>query len=133
MLQEYMTPATDGWELAKTSVRDLMAEGDLHADEAGGDFAGEAYRLGEAIAETHADLAAAFGVSSAAAASLAERAAAMRARLDQAITVVPALGDLTGGLRAAYDAYAEAGDEVALQRIHGDLHLGQALRTVHRW
>src|SRR6476660_8862110 len=33
MLQEYMTTATDGWELAKASVRDLMNEGDLHADE----------------------------------------------------------------------------------------------------
>ncbi|MEO8888992.1 MAG: hypothetical protein ABI301_01705, partial [Jatrophihabitantaceae bacterium] len=35
MLQEFMTTATDGWELAKRSVLDLMAEGDLHAEEAG--------------------------------------------------------------------------------------------------
>ena len=32
MLQEFMTTATDGWELAKASVRDLMAEADLHAE-----------------------------------------------------------------------------------------------------
>ena len=63
MLQEFMTTATDGWELAKHSVRDLMAEADLHAEEAGGDFAGEAERLGAAVAEVHADLAAAFGVT----------------------------------------------------------------------
>ncbi|MDT4933035.1 MAG: maltokinase [Pseudonocardiales bacterium] len=133
MLQEFMTTATDGWELAKASVRDLMAEADLHAEEAGGDFAAEAHRLGEAIAETHADLAAAFRVSSAAPEELAARAAAMRGRLEQAITVVPELAELGDGLREAFDALGGVGEPVPLQRIHGDLHLGQALRTVHRW
>lgn len=131
MLQEYMTTATDGWELAKASVRDLMAEADLHADEAGGDFAGEAHRLGVAVAEVHADLAAAFGVS--APGDLNERAVAMHERLDAAIDVVPELAELAPGLRAIYDAFAAAVGEVSLQRIHGDLHLGQALRTAQRW
>jgi maltokinase len=131
MLQEYMTTATDGWELAKNSVRDLMAEADLHADEAGGDFAGESHRLGIAVAEVHADLAAAFGVAPAT--ELRERAAAMRSRLEYALTIVPQLEEMADGLRAAYDAFAEAGSEVQVQRIHGDLHLGQALRTSHRW
>jgi maltokinase len=133
MLQEFMTTATDGWELAKISVRDLMAERDLHADEAGGDFAAEAHRLGAAIAETHADLAAAFGVSTAPPHASVRRAAEMNARLEQAITIVPQLDELAGGLRRAFDAFAEVGEGTALQRIHGDLHLGQALRTVHRW
>jgi maltokinase len=133
MLQEFMTTATDGWELAKTSVRDLMAEADLHADEAGGDFAGEAHRLGAAIAETHADLADAFGTSVAGADDLHERAAAMRSRLDSALQVVPELADLADGLRLAYADLEQLSDHPALQRIHGDLHLGQALRTVHRW
>ncbi|MDP9092979.1 MAG: hypothetical protein M3N95_08580 [Actinomycetota bacterium] len=133
MLQEFMTTATDGWELAKASVRDLMAEGDLHAEEAGGDFAGEAHRLGVAIAQTHADLADAFGVSSAASSELRARALAMTARLEHAVLVVPELEALSGGLRATYGALAELEQDVPLQRIHGDLHLGQALRTVHRW
>ncbi|MGI8760631.1 MAG: maltokinase N-terminal cap-like domain-containing protein [Jatrophihabitantaceae bacterium] len=133
MLQEYLTSATDGWELAKTSVRDLMAEADLHAEEAGGDFAGEAHRLGVAVAEVHAELAAAFGVASADPGELSWRADAMHARLDYATDVVVQLRELTGGLHAAYDALAEAGPELELQRIHGDLHLGQALRTVRRW
>jgi maltokinase len=131
MLQEFMTTATDGWELAKASVRDLMAEADLHAEEAGGDFAGEAYRLGVAVAEVHEDLARAFGVS--ASGDLHERAAAMHARLDHAIGVVPELEKVADGLRATYDAFAVAASEVSLQRIHGDLHLGQALRTAQRW
>jgi maltokinase len=133
MLGEFMTTATDGWELAKTSVRDLMAEADLHAEEAGGDFAGEAERLGEAVAEVHADLATAFGTREASADELAERAAAMHARLTRALDVVPALGDVAPALAAAYDAVRELGSSVTVQRIHGDLHLGQALRTVTRW
>jgi maltokinase len=133
MLQEFLTTATNGWELAKISVRDLMAEADLHADEAGGDFAGEAERLGGAIAETHADLAAAFGESTAPADQLAARVAGMHARLEHAVGVVPELAELAEGLGATFDAVTSGDTPVALQRIHGDLHLGQALRTVRRW
>jgi maltokinase len=136
MLQEFMTTATDGWELAKTSVRDLMADGDLHADQAGGDFAGEAERLGVATAEVHADLAEAFGTSVLAGHELVARASAMHARLDAALTVVPQLADVEHGLRAAFDAFATAATQstsLATQRIHGDLHLGQVLRTVRRF
>jgi maltokinase len=133
MLQEFMTSGTDGWELAKTSVRDLMAEADLHAEEAGGDFAGEAERLGEAVAEVHADLAVAFGVREADADDLQVRAQAMRERLEQALPIVPALADVADALRGIFDHVATLAGSVTMQRIHGDLHLGQALRTVHRW
>ena len=133
MLGEFMTTATDGWELAKTSVRDLMAEADLHAEEAGGDFAGEAERPGEAVAEVHADLATAFGTREASADELAERAEAMHGRLERAVEVVPALADVAPALAAAYEAVRELTASVTVQRIHGDLHLGQALRTVTRW
>jgi len=133
MLQEYLTTATDGWELAKISVRDLMAEADLHADEAGGDFASEAERLGAAVARTHADLAAAFGETIAPAEEFTARVAGMHARLEQAVSAVPQLAGLADGLHATFDAVAPTGPPVTLQRIHGDLHLGQALRTVRRW
>ena len=46
---------------------------------------------------------------------------------------MPQLEPLADGLRATYDAFATAASEVSLQRIHGDLHLGQALRTSQRW
>jgi maltokinase len=133
MLQEFMTTASDGWELAKTSVRDLMAEADLHADEAGGDFAGEAERLGEAVAKVHADLIIAFGQREAAADELRDRARAMQARLQRALEVVPALGDVADALSAVYRELATVSDLFTMQRIHGDLHLGQAMRTVTRW
>jgi maltokinase len=133
MLQEFMTTASDGWELAKTSVRDLMAEADLHADEAGGDFAGESERLGEAVASVHADLATAFGTDEASADSMRERAAAMTERLRRAIDVVPDLAEVSEPLADIYRAVADVAESTTLQRIHGDLHLGQALRTVTRW
>jgi maltokinase len=136
MLQEFMSTATNGWDLAKTSVRDLMAEGDLHASEAGGDFAAEAERLGAATAVVHTDLALAFGTDVMPAEQLRERAAAMHARLDGALAEVPLLAPVEPGLRAAFNAVeslASTAEPVLTQRIHGDLHLGQALRTARRW
>jgi len=133
MLQEFMTTAADGWELAKTSVRDLMAEADLHAEEAGGDFAGEAERLGEAVATVHADLATAFGTREASAEEMRERAQAMAARLERAVAIVPELADVSDALVAIYSEFAEVAGSITMQRIHGDLHLGQVLRTVTRW
>jgi maltokinase len=133
MLQEFMTTATDGWELAKTSVRDLMAEADLHADEAGGDFAGEAERLGEAVASVHADLAIAFGTREASASELRERARAMTGRLRRAAEVVPQLNEVAEALADIYRDLESFSGSITMQRIHGDLHLGQALRTVTRW
>jgi maltokinase len=132
MLQEFMTTASDGWQLATISVRDLMAEADLHAEEAGGDFAAEAHRLGVSTAEVHADLAVAFGKAELTADDLDDRAAAMNARLDSALAEVPALSDVELGLRQAYAELAAAAPIIA-QRVHGDLHLGQVLRTVRRW
>ena len=133
MLQEFLTTATDGWDLAKISVRDLMAEGDLHAEEAGGDFAGEAERLGSAVATIHSDLALAFGTTPAGSENLRGRADDMRARLDAAAEVVPQLADLAPALHTLFDAFAGVVSNLAVQRIHGDLHLAQALRTVRRW
>ena len=63
---------------------------------------------------------------------MASLAAAMRDRLRAAIDVVPALADHAAALEATYDDLADLAD-VAVQQIHGDLHLGQTLRTVKGW
>ncbi len=132
MLQQFLRTASDGWELALASVRNLFAEGDLHADEVGGDFAGESARLGEALAEVHQSLAEHFGTERRDRADLGRLADAMDRRLDEALPVVPDLEPHAEQLRGAFDALRGL-DGVSVQRVHGDLHLGQTLRTVRGW
>ncbi len=61
MLQQFLRTASDGWDLALASVRTLYADPELAVRESGGDFSGEAGRLGETLAEVHAVLAEQFG------------------------------------------------------------------------
>jgi maltokinase len=58
---------------------------------------------------------------------------AMRRRLDAAVATVPELTPYVDGLAAAFDELAELDATVPIQRIHGDYHLGQTLRTVLGW
>ena len=132
MLQQFLRTAADGWDAALASVRNLFAEADLHADEVGGDFAAEAARLGESLAEVHQTLAAHFPTHVRTPEQQAELAAAMAARLDAALDVVPDLAKFADGLRAKFSAVADV-TGVHVQQIHGDLHLGQTLRTVKGW
>lgn len=133
MLQMFLRTATDGWTIALSSVRDLLVEEDLHPDEVGADFAGDVERLGEATAAIHADLAELFGTSSLSGDELGGLAAAMTLRLDAAIGVVPELAKHADGLRPHYEALAQQDRAVPVQRVHGDFHLGQTLRTVKGW
>ena len=132
MLQQFLRTASDGWELALSSVRNLFAEGDLHADEVGGDFAGEAARLGVALRETHQTLAEHFPTRVRDASEQAAVATAMRARLEAAVEIVPDLAAHADPVRKVFDATAGL-SEVPVQQIHADLHLGQTLRTVKGW
>jgi maltokinase len=133
VLSTYLRAAVDGWSLAATSVRDLYASGSARAAEAGGDFAGEARRLGEATAEVHRDLAMAFGVDELPAAALRELSARMLGRLAEAVGAVPELARHEGLLRAAFEEVAALDGPLEVQRIHGDYHLGQVMRTHRGW
>ena len=130
MLQQFLRTASDGWDLALASARNLFAEGDLHADEVGGDFAAEAFRLGAAVAEVHELLAEEFPTEPL---DLAATSQAMRDRLDAAVAVVPELAGHRTPLVERFEAVAAVGEGQRAQRIHGDLHLGQTLRTSLGW
>jgi maltokinase len=144
MLTAYLRSTADGWAMATASVRDLLANS-LLADHApgpvelldpadsGGDFASEAHRLGQAVAAVHTDLATALGSSPAPAGYLDTVADGMHRRLDGALARVPELRPYSDALRAAFDEVRGLDNTVPVQRVHGDLHLGQVLRSVTGW
>ncbi|MBD0424300.1 phosphotransferase [Streptomyces sp. TRM S81-3] len=120
VLQPYVQGATDGWELA---LRELAK---------GQDFAAEARALGRATAEVHGALARALPTVTLGHAQMRQLVEGMTGRLAEAVRAVPALRPYAPGLRSAFtaldDLAAEGGTRTA-QRVHGDLHLGQCLRS----
>jgi maltokinase len=133
MMQTFLRNASDGWAMATASVRDLFAEGDLHADEVGGDFAGEAERLGAATAEVHAMMAETLPSQTVGPDESRATAAQLHERLEAALAVVPELTPYADALRSTYDEVAALTEDVPVQRVHGDFHLGQVLRTQDGW
>lgn len=136
MLQVFLPDAVDGWAMATTSVRDLMADPEKHPDEVGGDFAGEAERLGAAVAAVHADLASALGAHPVDDAELDRTVTGMAERLDRVASAVPQLAAHAPALHKVFDTLRKLPPgraEISMQYIHGDLHLGQVLRTVGGW
>ena len=133
ILSRYLRAASDGWSLAATSVRDLYATEGARASEVGGDFAGEAERLGAATAQVHRDLAEAFGRSSLQPEAIRELAEQMFRRLDIAVATVPELARHADKIGEAYSQLAKLTDQVPAQRVHGDYHLGQVMRTQTGW
>ncbi|MYU30115.1 maltokinase [Streptomyces sp. SID7810] len=120
VLQPFVSGAADGWELA---LRELAK---------GEDFAAEARALGRATAEVHTALARALPTVTLGHAQLEALVDGMTERLTAAVQAVPALLPYEPGLRSAYRALgtlAAEGRTWTAQRVHGDLHLGQCLRS----
>ncbi len=140
ILQPFLAGAVEGWALALTSLRDLFGMHDTSSipiinldapppppdpGQAGGDFSGEAARLGAVTGDMLVALAGAFGRhhadAKAWATSIAEQMEALKP------------GDLDQrGAQAILDRLAELDPGSAI-RVHGDYHLGQVLRTDAGW
>ncbi|MFJ3478178.1 MULTISPECIES: maltokinase N-terminal cap-like domain-containing protein [Streptomyces] len=120
VLQPFLHGARDGWQLALTALT------------AGRDFVPEARALGRATAEVHTALAAALPTSALHGTQTRQLIGRMTQRLEAAAQAVPALTPYVPALRTAFDAVTALGHRGggwAQQRVHGDLHLGQALRS----
>ena len=85
-------------------------------------FAFPAQQLGATIAELHRALVSAFPESNNE--NIRELTAILRDRAETAVTEVPELVEFRDAILDEYDKLTWQGD---LQRVHGDLHLGQTL------
>jgi maltokinase len=160
VLSEFLAHASDGWTLATQSLGQLYARQAAYGQEyltgpitaglptearsparngngpqSGGSlpFAARARELGEATAQMHLDMAAAFGHRDMTPAELAALSGILTAKLEGAVAAVPELGDHADRIAAAYEELASIAAPVTLQRIHGDYHLGQVMYSSHGW
>ncbi|MDQ4117178.1 MAG: phosphotransferase [Actinomycetota bacterium] len=124
MFQDFAAGSQDGWTRALRTVEAAVSgRGDA-------DFTAEARLLGETVAVVHAELARGLGSLTVGPGELAD---GWSERLASAVPQVPALAPLEAGVRTVLDAVRTATAPVPVQRVHGDLHLGQTLRTADRW
>lgn len=117
--QEFLPDVEDAWRVA------------LQAASTGVDFTAAADALGRTIADVHRDLAELFPAAPADDAARSSLTGAWSRRLAIAIDEVPALHTQRHAIESVYAA-ATGATWPALQRVHGDLHLGQVLSASGR-
>ena len=131
--QEFLAGASEGWAMALTSLRNFFSGESTLPEEAGGDFAAEAERLGRVTAEMHTVLRAVFGRAPGRDAyeewtALIE---GLPGRLAAASEIAGKdLGGTAGPLLARLREVSDPGPGI---RTHGDFHLGQVMRTDSGW
>ena len=133
-VSEFLPTATDGWLLAQTSVRDLFAHpSGTEPKAAGGDFGPESRRLGKATARVHHDLATSLPTGRMEPEDLERVSEDMIRHLRQAAERVTELEPYVPALSEVLAALGALDKPVQTQRVHGDFHLGQVMRTVNGW
>ena len=148
-LQRFLAGASDGWNIALTSLRELFAEYTIGAApppgdalgagaatpfeatdpaDARGDFAAEAERIGEVTAEMHQALARGFGTHKV---SGDDYAKAMEEQVEHVLG--PGDAAMVDGARRIISRLREISEPGPAIRVHGDYHLAQVLRTDAGW
>jgi maltokinase len=128
--QRFLPAARNGWEVALADVG-AVAHG---ADGATLDgFTRQTRQMGRTVAQVHRALADVAAPTVLTRGDLRTITTRMHDRLAAAVRAVAELRDLAGAIAGAYQDLANCGPGVAVQRVHGDLHLGQLLKTGTRW
>lgn len=132
LLQEFLPDTTDGFTLALAAVRHGCQPDS--SKEPAEPFVRESYLLGRATADVHQALANSLPVVELDHHQVELLAQGMARRLDAAAEAIPQLRPYQTALHTTFDALRERGTRgVPAHRVHGDLHLGQALRTANGW
>ncbi len=121
MAQELLSPAVEGRDLALDRLR------------AGDSFTSEAEELGRATGTVHRDLRQVLPTHELSPAEVGELVDRLHWRLDQAVATVADLQPLAPALHDRIHALLTLQHPIQVQRVHGDLHLQQAMRTDAGW
>jgi predicted trehalose synthase len=117
--QEFLPGVDDAWRVALAAVA------------SGADFSDQARSLGQATAQVHEILARVMSTRGPTDDDVVALTASMRARHAAAVSEVPALAEYDPMVSASIESVSSA-TWPALQRIHGDYHLGQVLDVPYR-
>jgi maltokinase len=138
VVRQYMLGSTDAWQLAHTSLRDLLGTR-MPPEEAGGDFGPEAFTLGEVTGRLHLAMAEEFGTGRADPSAWLD---GFRAQLERVPVGEVEVAGETRKMSELVDVEAvdtvltglvDGADPGPAFRIHGDLHLGQLLLADAGW
>ena len=130
VLRDFLVGATEGWQLARASVRDVLASR-LPPEESGGDFAPDSARLGDHHRRAPRGDGRRLGRASPATPPSGSTRC-RRPRRGRRPPPAPPLLDVDA-VRARLDDARRLDDAGAEIRIHGDLHLAQVIQVDAGW
>ncbi|ASO21784.1 putative trehalose synthase [Actinoalloteichus hoggarensis] len=93
----------------------------------------EAHVVGRAVAAVHADLRRAFGSRLVSGTDADAVFDSLHHRWDTVLAETPELREHAADVRAVFERARAENPTLRVQRTHGDLHLGQPLRTARGW
>ena len=130
MIQQFLRTASDGWDLALAQRRATCSPRPTCTPTRwAATSPARPHRLGAAVAEVHVVLREHFDTE--AVDDAADRRGRCAGRLTAAAAAVPQLAEHADALEEVFARIGDAKGEA--QRVHGDLHLGQTLRTSLGW
>lgn len=118
LLTKFFTGVQDAWSSATEAAKHQQS------------FTDSAFELGQALASVHQDLNLALDSAPADAKTISQAQNIMRERLTAACKIEPAIKELEAEILKVYNR-VDSARWPNFQRIHGDLHLGQILTTLH--